>query len=119
MSGRRVIGVREPIEIIGSKGEKYKTVAKIDTGAYRSSICYSLAKKLGLNEIVKYKKVRSALGKEERPIIRLSFILDKKKVSTEAFLADREEMKFDIIIGRKDLKKFLVDPAKNVLLKHL
>jgi len=119
VSGRRVIGVREPIEIIGSKGEKYKTVAKIDTGAYRSSVCHSLAKKLGLNEIVKYKKVRSALGKEERPIIRLSFILDKKKVSTEAFLADREEMKFDIIIGRKDLKKFLVDPVKNVLLKRL
>jgi len=37
-------------------------------------------------------------------------------VSTEAFIADREELKYDIIIGRKDLKRFLVDPAKNVFM---
>ena len=117
LSGKRIIGIKEPIEILDSKGEKHKTTTKIDTGAYRSSICQSLAKKLGLIKTVKYKKVRSALGKEERQIIDLSFVLDKKKVSTEAFVADREEMKFDIIIGRKDLKKFLIDPAKNILLK--
>ena len=117
LSGKRIIGIKEPIEILDSKGEKHKTTTKIDTGAYRTSICQSLAEKLGLIKTVKYKKVRSALGKEERQIIDLSFILDKRRVSTEAFVADREEMKFDIIIGRKDLKKFLVDPAKNILLK--
>ena len=117
LSGKRIIGIKEPIEILDSKGEKHKTTTKIDTGAYRTSICQSLAKKLGLIKTVKYKKVRSALGKEERQIIDLSFILDKRRVSTEAFVANREEMKFDIIIGRKDLKKFLVDPAKNILLK--
>lgn len=117
LSGKRIIGIKEPIEILDSKGEKYKTTTKIDTGAYRTSICQSLAEKLGLIKAVKYKKVRSALGKEERQIIDLSFILDKKRVSTEAFVSDREEMKFDIIIGRKDLKKFLIDPAKNILLK--
>ena len=117
LSGKRIIGIKEPIEILDSKGEKHKTTTKIDTGAYRTSICQSLAEKLGLIKTIKYKKVRSALGKEERQIIDLSFILDKRRVSTEAFVANREEMKFDIIIGRKDLKKFLVDPAKNILLK--
>jgi alpha-L-glutamate ligase-like protein len=117
MSGRRIVGIKEPIEIIDNQGEKYKTTAKIDTGAYRTSICTSLAEKLGLTQAVKYKKVKSALGKEERLIIDLSFILDKRRVSTEAFVADRQELKFDIIIGRKDLKKFLIDPAKNILLK--
>ena len=117
LSGRRVIGIKEPIEIINSKGEKYQTTAKIDTGAYRTNICSSLAEKLGLTETIRHKKVKSSLGKEERPIIDLSFILDKRTVSTEAFMADRQELKFDIIIGRKDLKKFLVDPAKNILLK--
>ncbi|MBD3282345.1 MAG: hypothetical protein GF387_01935 [Candidatus Portnoybacteria bacterium] len=119
MSGKRVIGIREPIEIIGGQGQKYKTVAKIDTGAYRSSICHSLAKELKLSKMIDYKKVRSAIGKQDRAIIDLSFVLDKRLVSTEAFIADRQEMKFDIIIGRKDLKKFLVDPAKNVLLKKI
>jgi len=117
LSGKRVIGIKEPIELIDSKGEKYQTTAKIDTGAYRTNICSSLAEKLGLIEAIRRKKVRSSLGKEERPIIDLSFILDKRMVSTEAFMGDRQELKFDIIIGRKDLKKFLVDPAKNILLK--
>ncbi len=117
LSGRKIIGIKETIEIIDNKGEKYKTTAKIDTGAYRTSICESLADKLGLTRTIRHKKVRSALGKEERPTIYLSFILDKRPVSTEAFIADRQEMKYDIIIGRKDLKKFLVDPAKNILIK--
>lgn len=117
LSGRKIIGIKETIEIIDSKGEKYKVTAKIDTGAYRTSICESLAKKLELYKTIKYKKVRSSLGNEERPIIDLSFILDNRSVSTEAFIADRQEMKYDVIIGRKDLKKFLVDPAKNILIK--
>jgi len=118
ISGRRVIGINEPIEIIDAQGNKYPTWAKIDTGAYRTSICTNLAQKLGLKQIIKHKKVRSALGVQERPIIELSFILDKKLVSTEAFLADRSEMKYDIIVGRKDLKQFLVDPAKNVFMRQ-
>jgi len=118
LSGKKIIGIKESIEIINNKGEKYKVMAKIDTGAYRSNVCYTLVGKLGLTEIIKYKKARSALGKEERPIIDLSFILDKRLISTEAFVANRQEMKFDIIIGRKDLKKFLISPAKNISLNR-
>jgi alpha-L-glutamate ligase-like protein len=118
ISGRKVIGVNETVEIINSQGEKHITLAKIDTGAYRTSICSSLVQKLGINKIISYKKVRSALGSEERPIIELSFRLDKRLVTTEAFLAEREEMKYDVIIGRKDLKRFLVDPAKNIFMSQ-
>ena len=32
-------------------------------------------------------------------------------------MADRTEMKYDIIVGRRDLKRFLVDPAKNVFMR--
>jgi len=117
ISGRKVIGINEPIEIINSRGEKYPTMAKIDTGAYRTSICQNLANQLKIGKVVRYKKVRSALGAEERSIIELSFRLDKRLVTTEAFLANREEMKYDIIVGRKDLKRFLVDPAKNVFMR--
>lgn len=118
ISGKRVIGVNEPIEIIDSSGEKHLTWAKIDTGAYRTTICSSLAEEYGLvGEILRYKKVRGALGAQERPIINLSFFLDKRLVSTEAFVADRQEMKYDIIVGRKDLKRFLVDPSKNVFMR--
>ncbi len=116
VSGRRVIGINEPIEIIGKKEDRHKTIAKVDTGAYRTTICSSLADKLGIHKIVGYKKVRSAIGMQEWPLIKLSFVLDKRLVSTEAFVANRLEMKYDIIIGRRDLKRFLVDPAKNVFM---
>jgi len=117
ISGRKVIGINEPIEILDAEGNRHPTMAKIDTGAYRTTICSSLAEQLGLNQLISYKKVRGALGVEERPIINFSLILDKRLVETEAFVADRREMKYDIIIGRKDLKRFLVDPAKNVFMR--
>ncbi|MBU1136924.1 RimK/LysX family protein, partial [Patescibacteria group bacterium] len=117
ISGRRVIGINEPIEILDANRNRRPTMAKIDTGAYRSTICKNLAEKLGLNKVIGRKKVRGALGIEERPIINLSFVMDKRLVSTEAFIADRSEMKYDIIVGRKDLKRFLVDPAKNVFMQ--
>jgi len=118
LSGKKIIGSREEIVIHGTNKERYTTFAKIDTGAYRTTIAKSIADKLQVTNILKYKKVRGALGKEERPIVDLVFELDKEKIRTEAFIASREEMKHDVIIGRRDLKKFLVDPAKNVLLKR-
>jgi alpha-L-glutamate ligase-like protein len=118
ISGRKVIGINEPIEILDKERNKHSTMAKIDTGAYRTTICFSLAKELGIDEVIGYKKVRGALGAEERPIINLSFYLDKRLVTSEAFMADRSEMKYDIIVGRRDLKRFLVDPAKNVFMKR-
>lgn len=116
VSGKKVIGINEPIEIIDGQGNKYQAWAKIDTGAYRTAVSAGLTEQLGLNEAIRHKKVRGALGLEERPIIEFSFILDKKLVLTEAFIADRSQMKYDLIIGRKDLKQFLVDPSKNVLM---
>jgi alpha-L-glutamate ligase-like protein len=117
ISGRKVIGINEPIEILDSQRDKYPTMAKIDTGAYRTTICTSLAKQLSIDQVIGSKKVKSALGIQERPIINLSFVLDKRLVETEAFMADRKEMKYDIIVGRRDLKRFLVDPAKNVFMR--
>lgn len=118
ISGRRVIGINEPIEILDSQGKKHPTVAKVDTGAYRTTLAENLAKEFGLEREIRRKKVRGALGKQERPIINFSFILDKRLVQTEAFIADRSQMKYDIIVGRRDLKRFLVDPAKNVLVRR-
>lgn len=120
ISGRKVIGINEPIKIFSPAKEKnIETMAKIDTGAYRTTICKTIAEKVGLDKIVQYKKVKGVLGEEERPIAEVSFILDDRLVLTEAFLADRSEMKYDVIVGRRDLKRFLVDPAKNVFMKKV
>lgn len=113
ISGKRIIGVNEPVEIFDDKNNIFKTIAKIDTGAYRSTICSSIAEKLNILKPIKWKNVQSALGKQKRPIIKLSFVLDKKPINTEAFVVSRSELKFDMLIGRKDLKQFFIDPQKN------
>jgi len=118
ISGRKVIGINELIEILDIDKNKHPIMAKVDTGAYRTTICKNLAQELGVNQVIGSKKVRGALGLEERSIINLSFQMDKRLVNTEAFTADRSEMKYDIIVGRRDLKRFLVDPAKNVFMRQ-
>lgn len=117
--GKKVLGIIEEIEIPykeikkGKEIEKrLKKLAKIDTGAYRTAICYQLAKKIGIESIIEQRMIRSSLGEEIRSIVPFTFYLKGEKIETEVFLADRSQMKYDIIIGRRDLKKFLVDPSK-------
>ncbi len=103
------------IEEITIKGleKKKKVLAKLDTGAWRTSISESLARELGLlgkDNILWTKRVRSSLGTEERPVISLTFWLGGKKFITPASVAKRSALKVPVIIGRKNLKGILVDP---------
>lgn len=113
MSGRKVIGIYESIELLDAQGNKHKVDAKVDTGAYFTSIDTEFAKQLGLTKkITRYKKAKSALGEEKRALIDISFMMDGGLVETEASLSDRSKLKNKVLIGRHDLKKFLVDPSQ-------
>lgn len=101
ISGKKVIGITEPIEIIDKKEKKHSFIAKIDTGNLKTQIQKETAEKL------KLKRNR----KEKTPTVFLSFIMDGVLVETEALLTE-EPQKYEVIIGKKDLKKFLIDPAK-------
>ena len=102
ISGRRVIGITEPIDIIGRKEKKHSFIAKIDTGILKTRI---------QKEVVEQLKLKKKRGKE-KPIVFLPFIMDGLPVEAEALIVDDPQMKHEVIIGRKDLKKFLIDPAK-------
>ena len=67
MKKMEIIGLTEPVRIFGQNKEK-KVVAKIDTGADKSSISVKLAAELGLGPIVKTKMIKTSTGKEIRPI---------------------------------------------------
>jgi alpha-L-glutamate ligase-like protein len=115
---KKSIGIYEQIDVIDAENEKRKITAKIDTGAYFTSIDQSLAEELGLmGKITRYARAHSALGEEKRPLIELSFILAGTLVETEASLADRSKLRNKILIGRRDLKKFLIDPTKILIKK--
>lgn len=114
--GVRTISAVEEITIKGARPDKkrHKVKAKVDTGAWRTSISQNLAEELGLLEkdnILWTKKVRSSLGAEERPVINFTFWLAGRRVETPASVAKRMALKYPVIIGRKNLKGFLVEPV--------
>lgn len=114
--GVRTISAVEPVTIRGLVPHKKrkKIMAKIDTGAWRTSISENLAEELGLLEednILWTKKFRSSLGVQERPVISVTFWLAGRKITTPASVAKRMALKYQMIIGRKNLKGFLVEPA--------
>ena len=90
--------------------------AKVDTGAFRSSIDRNLAEKLGLltkERILYYRNYKSSLGKHhDRPVIGITFWLNGRKVITAVNVADRSKLRTKFLLGRKDLGGFLVSAKK-------
>jgi len=111
LNGKLVIGLTEKVNIKFEDGKK-GVIAKIDTGATKSSIDTNLAAELKLGPVIKSKLVKSAHGSKLRPIIEATIELAGKKIKSEFTLADRAHMKFRILIGQNILRDgfFLYGP---------
>lgn len=109
--------------------------AKIDTGAYTNSLhCEKIeiteqSNKLILRVSIKQsdlgiektrtidfeeftkKKIKNSFGElEERYVIKTIIKLGRKRIRTSISLSNRENMRYEVLIGRKMLKgKFLID----------
>jgi hypothetical protein len=136
---KKIIGRREAVdfpelEIMGIE-------AKIDTGAYTSSIhckdvsCFEQDGKAFVSfllldpshpqyenriftwPVYERKMVKNSFGqKEERCVIQTSIVIYKKNYEIELSLADRSQMEYPVLLGRKALsKRFLVDVSKTNL----
>lgn len=132
---RRTVGRVELASFVNWGIEGLPT--KIDTGAYTSSIhCKHIVEKDGLlkfkllcpntdkynNKLIKTrnyktKKIRSSNGKKQvRYIVKTTILFFNKKYTVEFSLANRTEMSYPVLIGRKFLsKKFIVDVSKTNL----
>ena len=111
----RVLEPLEPVKVgalDGGKKKKVELMAKIDTGAYRSSIDRELAEELGLlrpDNILYYRHYRSALGRRHRrPVVGLTLWIKGRKIVTAANVTNRHRLRTKVLIGRKDLKGFMV-----------
>ncbi len=113
--GIRTLNIFEDVKIKGKDGKKLVVSSKIDTGAWRSSIDKTLAQDMGLLEesnILWQKTVWSSIGQQRRPIINLTYWLKGKKINTSAGVADRSKLRRPLIVGRRDLAGFLVNPVR-------
>ncbi|MAG91665.1 hypothetical protein CMO83_03245 [Candidatus Woesearchaeota archaeon] len=112
LNGKILIGLTEKVNIEHDNGKK-NVIAKIDTGATKSSIDTNLAAELRLGPVIKSKLVKSAHGSKLRPIIEATIELAGKNIKSEFTLADRDHMKYRILIGQNILRNgFLIDPGK-------
>ena len=113
--GVKIVKVWERIKIRGVDKKLVEVKAKIDTGAWRTSVDQSLAEQLGLlrpDNILWTKIYKSGLGQEEREVVNLTFYLAGRRIKTIASVAKRADLRAPIIIGRRDLSGFLVRPRR-------
>ena len=132
----KVIGRLETVDF--PEWDLFDIDAKIDTGAYTSSLhCHHIKSyKEGDKDFVKFnlldpshdtyndklfkmpiyrtKSVKSSNGSiEKRFIVKTKVRLFDKLLSTELSLTDRSEMKYPVLLGRKLINgRFLVDVSK-------
>src|SRR5258708_1851924 len=109
--GIKKISVWEEIKIIKKDKTTFPVFAKIDTGAWRTSVDKDLAEELGLlkkENILWNRKVRTSNGTQERPVVNLSFYLAGRKVKTTGSITKRSHLRVPMIIGRRDLVGFMV-----------
>ncbi len=103
LSGKQVVGVSEDVEIIQKIGTN-RVAAKIDTGEDRSIIDEAIALKLGLLDNTKDYD-------DEKSTLKLKFTLKGKRIQTVADVEKIPSKKFNLIVGNRDLKDFLVDSS--------
>lgn len=124
----RIIGRREFVDfpLLGLNGME----AKIDTGAYTSSLhCESISVATENSKSVLYftleqdqkiphrfenfatKKIKNSFGEmEERFVIKTVIGIGKKRIVSTISLSNRDTMRYPVLIGRRILKgKFLID----------
>ncbi len=110
---KRVVKVFDVVRLKPHKGKRVVVDVKVDTGAYSTSIDKALAEKLGLllgEHVLLERKFKSALGEEIRKLIEVDILLKGRRIKTCASITSRSHLQYQMIIGRRDLKGFVVDP---------
>ena len=105
---KTTIGLTEKISIKGKE-----VIARIDTGATKSSIDADLAAELKIGPIIGTKLIKSAQGTSTRPLVEITITIAGKRIKALFTIAVRKHMKYSVLIGQNILKEgFLIDPSK-------
>lgn len=111
------IGVVERVVVRGKNGV-VSVLARIDTGATRTSLDTDLAERLGLGPVLRTVRIRAAAAErpEIRPVVLMQIRIRGREFSVAAAIADRKDMRYRMIVGMDVLRAspFLIDPAKGI-----
>jgi hypothetical protein len=114
---RNVIGVIEPVTVRGRSGE-VKVLAKIDTGASRTTVDTELAARVGLGPVLDTVRIRAPSSDfpETRALVDADIVIAGREFDVPAAITDRKDMRYHVIIGMDILRDagFLVDPKRDL-----
>lgn len=99
VSGKEVIGSKEKVKVF-SEGEAKYVWASINPLLERTLISRDLVEELALGEHA------------DSEMVKLKFVLAEQRMQTLAQPEDLSGKDFDLVIGRRDLQPFLIDPTK-------
>lgn len=106
------LGATEQVVLVGEGGE-VEVLARIDTGAFYTSIGEDLAEDIGLDvENAETVTARSMLGEESRPLVPITMRVAGEERNIRATVADRSDVSDRMLIGRQDLTGFTVDTSR-------
>lgn len=150
ISGKEVIGLSEEaqIQVLDSDDVSINILAKVDTGAYSSSVDRFTLEGLGFKEafemfdklekpknfprekakeigdrlteeihkytdkIEKVKVIYAANGVAIRPYVNLKVKISDFEFETRVSVENRKQLRYKMLLGRRDLKNFLIDLSK-------
>jgi alpha-L-glutamate ligase-like protein/uncharacterized protein (TIGR02421 family) len=101
ITGKAVVGTIEPVKVlVGSR--PYRVMAHINSNIEKSQIDFKFAEKTGLK------------SDQDDVAPKIKFILAGKRVQTIVSFTDLSTKDYDLVVGRRDLSGFLVDPTRKL-----
>ncbi len=98
ISGKEIIGSREKITILDKDGKRI-VWASINPLLEKTLIDRSLVKDLGFDV--------------DQKNVKIKFSLSEQRIQTLAQVEDLSGKPFEVVVGKRDLQDFLIDPSKD------
>ncbi len=107
LSGKEILGSYEPVTLFAKNGKQERVAAVLNTNKIYTSIDKELALRLGIID-------KNYEPKDSIEFFRILLTLGNKKIRTFVTIKDYSEQTFKVAVGRRNLRKVLIDPLKGL-----
>lgn len=101
----REMGYGDIVDGVASLGVSYAELEKLSKKEREE-----LFAKIGVMDTA---IIHSSHGSTYRPTVKIKLIMDQLEISAKATIIDRSQLQYPVIIGKRNLGKFLIDVNKN------